>query len=52
LRRWLRPGGRLVLSGMLAHQVDAVVAGYPDIRFESPRLRDSWAMVEGTKAVV
>jgi len=52
LRRWSRPGGRLVLSGMLVHQVDAVLAHYPDVRFESPQVRDSWAMVEGTKAVV
>jgi len=52
LTGWLKLGGRLVMSGMLAHQVDAVLAHYPDIRFESPQVRDSWAMVEGTKAVV
>ena len=52
LTRWVKPGGRLVMSGMLAHQVDAVLARYPDFRFESPQVRDSWAMVEGTKAVV
>jgi ribosomal protein L11 methyltransferase len=52
LQQWLKPGGRLVISGMLAHQVDAVLAQYPDVRFESPQVRDSWAMVEGTKAVV
>jgi ribosomal protein L11 methyltransferase len=52
LMRWLKPGGRFVMSGLLTHQVDMVLAHYPDIRFESPQVRDSWAMVEGTKAVV
>ena len=52
LTRWLKPGGRLVMSGMLTHQVDAVLAHYPEIRFESAQVCDSWAMVEGTKAVV
>jgi ribosomal protein L11 methyltransferase len=51
LTRCVKPGGKLVMSGMLVHQVDAVVSSYVDFRFESPQVRDSWAMVEGTKTV-
>ena len=45
----LKPGGALVMSGMLAHQLDAVLAHYPGFRFAAAQVRDSWVMVEGTR---
>jgi ribosomal protein L11 methyltransferase len=50
LSELVRPGGALVMSGMLVHQVDEVVACYPDFRFAPAHIRDSWAMVEGIRA--
>ena len=44
-----RPGGTLVMSGMLEHQLDDVLPHYPAFRFAKPALRESWAMVQGTK---
>jgi ribosomal protein L11 methyltransferase len=46
----VRPGGVLVMSGMLAHQLDEVLAAYPDFEFAPACVRDSWVMVEGTRA--
>jgi ribosomal protein L11 methyltransferase len=45
----IRPGGVLVMSGMLVHQLDAVLAHYPGFRFAAAQVRDSWVMVEGTR---
>jgi ribosomal protein L11 methyltransferase len=44
-----RPGGTLVMSGMLAHQLDGVLRNYPEFRFATPEVRESWVMVQGTK---
>jgi hypothetical protein len=38
------------MSGMLAHQLDEVLAHYPDFDFAAAHVRDSWVMVEGTRA--
>jgi len=45
----IKPDGALVMSGMLAHQLDAVLAQYPGFRFAAAQVRDSWVMVEGTR---
>lgn len=45
----LKPGGMLVLSGMLDRQLDDVLASYPGLEFGTPCLREAWAIVEGTK---
>ena len=50
LTELVRPGGMLVMSGMLAHQVDDVLAAYPEFRFAPAQERDCWVMVEGTRA--
>jgi len=50
LTQLVRPGGVLVMSGMLTHQLDDVLARYSDFDFAPARVRDSWVMVEGTRA--
>jgi ribosomal protein L11 methyltransferase len=45
----VKPGGKLVMSGLLIHQVDAVMAHYPQFGFAPACIRDSWAMLEGTR---
>jgi ribosomal protein L11 methyltransferase len=50
LKQLVKPGGALVMSGMLAHQLDSVTAHYPDFRFEPPHVRDDWVMVQGIRA--
>ena len=49
LSELVKPGGTLVMSGLLMHQVDAVTAHYPRFDFGPTRERDSWALVEGTR---
>lgn len=44
----LRPGGRLILAGILAHQSEAVQAAYaPEIRFDGGAARDGWVRLDG-----
>ena len=50
LTQLVRPGGALVMSGMLAHQLDTVTAHYPDFLFEPPQMRDDWVMVQGIRS--
>lgn len=45
----VRPGGVLVMSGLLEHQAGDVLERYPQFRFAPLIVRDSWVMVEGTK---
>jgi ribosomal protein L11 methyltransferase len=46
----LRPGGAILLSGILAEQSDAVMAAYqPWIDFDAPRGRDGWVLLAGTR---
>ncbi len=45
-----RPGGQLVLSGRLQHQVDGVLAAYSDdYSFETVKIQDTWARLNGVK---
>jgi len=44
----LAPGGELVLSGILAEQVDAVREAYPRFRFEVG-IEDGWACLHGRR---
>jgi ribosomal protein L11 methyltransferase len=51
----LRPGGALVLSGLLAHQSQAVRAAYPDMQFEPQGLETDeqgarWIRLVGLKS--
>lgn len=46
----LAPGGRLVLSGMLAHQAEECLAGYrPWFKMEAPRFNNEWVMLCGSR---
>lgn len=45
-----RPGGRLVLSGILEHQIDTVTDALAGaVTFEPPWLRDGWACLIGQR---
>jgi len=44
------PGGRLVLSGILVEQLDAVADAYREqIEFEAPRIQEGWVLLAGTR---
>lgn len=46
----VKPGGRLVLSGILEQHADAVQAAFArDFAFAPPRLREDWVLLEGTR---
>lgn len=45
----VNPGGKLVLSGILATQVDQVLDAYPNFEFLAPASRDEWVRLEGTR---
>ena len=46
----LRPGGALLLSGLLESQVPEVLAGFGTaLRFEAPTIDQGWACVKGIK---
>lgn len=48
----LRPGGQLVLSGVLAEQADALAAGAaPWFELEPPTVRAGWARLAGRRKV-
>lgn len=47
LATMLRPEGRLVLSGLLLHQVGEVIAAYPQVRFAEPRCDGEWVCLVG-----
>ena len=49
--RRIKPGGKLALSGILAHQADAVEAAYaPWVTFEPRKELDGWVRLNGLKA--
>jgi ribosomal protein L11 methyltransferase len=46
----LKPGGRLVLSGMLAEQADDVAAAYAGtVDFHTRRERNGWTLLAGRR---
>ncbi|NIP16425.1 MAG: 50S ribosomal protein L11 methyltransferase [Pseudomonadales bacterium] len=45
----IRPGGMIVLSGLLAGQASDVVAGYPAFRFADPQADGDWVLLMGRK---
>lgn len=47
----MKPGGELVLSGILHEQIDSVIAAYSDtIHFAEPTIREDWVLLYGRKA--
>jgi ribosomal protein L11 methyltransferase len=50
VRKWLKPGGQLVLSGILSQQAENVARAYrSDIDFEAPAFLDEWTRLSGTR---
>lgn len=50
LQETLRPGGALLLSGLLESQVPEVLAAFGSVlRFEAPAIDQGWACVKGIK---
>jgi len=46
----LKPGGNLILSGILDFQIEEVTQAYSGrILFQAPVLRDEWVLLSGTK---
>ncbi|MFK8018523.1 MAG: 50S ribosomal protein L11 methyltransferase [Pseudomonadales bacterium] len=46
----LKPGGNLILSGILDFQIEEITTAYGDmVRFQPPVLRDEWVLLSGTK---
>lgn len=50
LAKRVRPGGHLVLSGLLSHQADAVRSVYGAyFKFTAPEQQDEWLLLEGER---
>ena len=49
--RAAKPGGAIVLSGVLAEQADAVMNAYTRTTFTAPKLEAGWALLAGVTAV-
>lgn len=49
LAHCVRPGGRVMLSGILADQVDAVCKAWPEVAFDV-FLDEGWACLDGSKS--
>ena len=50
LTRHVKPGGRLVLSGLLAEQTEGVMEAYAaDFTFDPPALKDGWARLNALR---
>jgi len=45
----LKPGGKLVLSGILETQTEMIIRAYPEIHFDKPRTVEEWALLSGTR---
>ena len=46
----VRPGGQLIMTGILGEQADAVMAAYRDwFDFGPPVMREEWVLLEGIK---
>lgn len=44
-----RPGGRLLLSGLLEAQRPQVMAAYPDLTFDAPAREGDWVRIDGVR---
>ena len=52
LSRYVRPGERLVMTGILAEQAETVMAAYVDwFEFVAPVHREEWVLLEGVRLV-
>jgi len=50
LNSLVKPGGRIVMTGVLAEQADGVMAAYRGwFDFEAPVQREEWVLLEGLK---
>ena len=45
-----RPGGKIVIAGLLDEQADQVRATYPDIHFDADVSKEGWTRLSGNKA--
>lgn len=45
----VKPGGTIVLAGLLDNQADAVQAAYPEVVFDPPISREGWTRLSGTR---
>jgi ribosomal protein L11 methyltransferase len=45
----VRPGGHLVLSGILTHQAQGVQQAYPAFALSRAAAREDWVCLAGTK---
>lgn len=50
LNNLTRPGGKIVMAGLLDEQADKVRAAYPDIQFDADVSKEGWTRLSGTKA--
>jgi ribosomal protein L11 methyltransferase len=50
LQSLVRPGGHLVLSGLLERQIDEIIACYGACQWEVHGLREGWACLAGRKS--
>lgn len=52
LKNHVKPGGKLVLSGILHEQIDCVQKAYEkEFHFSPPTLRENWARLDATKTL-
>ena len=49
LTKLTRPGGKIVMAGLLEEQADQVRAAYPAITFDDDQSREGWTRLSGTK---
>lgn len=49
LKANIRPGGEIVLSGVMKSQVDWVVDAYSDLELDEPVVLDDWARISGRR---
>jgi len=53
LLHYLKPGGKLILSGLLLDQVEKLHAAYrPAVLFSATQLREEWVRLEGQRQVI
>lgn len=49
LTAMLKPGGTLILSGLLAEQQDTLVAAYPGVQLDTAVQQEQWLCLQGCK---